>query len=394
MFCSFLLSSCLVAAGPVVATPSQTTEQTAKAFKPFTGKVTANKVRLRIKADLESHVLRQVNKNDLLLVVAEEGDFFAVEPSKETKAYIFRSYVLEDTVEANHVNVRLEPHADAPIIGQLQAGDKVHGQICPINHKWMEVSPPKGTRFYVSKEFIVPAGGPEYLAMTERRKAGAEELLNAAFMAAERECRKSYEEMSPQVPSARFQEVLHNFADFPETVSAAKEGLALFKETYLNKKISFLESKAELSPTTKEELIAKHKEESQDLFVNIPTHANLSSRELRLQNKETAGPRIWNVLEEALYLSWSAFHSGKNIDDFYIEQRANAAALTGTIDFYTPSVKEKPGNFILRGPNATAYLYSTHVDLETYVGKTVTVIASPRPNNHFAFPAYFVLAVE
>lgn len=45
-------------------------------FKAFTGKVQANKVRLRVKPDLEGHIIKQVNKNDLFLIVAEAGDFF------------------------------------------------------------------------------------------------------------------------------------------------------------------------------------------------------------------------------------------------------------------------------------------------------------------------------
>jgi hypothetical protein len=38
-----------------------------------------------------------------------------------------------------------------------------------------------------------------------------------------------------------------------------------------------------------------------------------------------------------------------------------------------------------------AYLYSTQVDLQGKVGQAVTLQAAPRPNHHFAFPAYFVL---
>jgi hypothetical protein len=34
------------------------------------------------------------------------------------------------------------------------------------------------------------------------------------------------------------------------------------------------------------------------------------------------------------------------------------------------------------------------VVLQTQKGNEVTLLVSPRPNNHFAFPAYFVLDVE
>src|SRR5205814_1367380 len=99
-----------------------------------------------------------------------------------------------------------------------------------------------------------------------KRKAQMEELLTSAYLNAETVCKKAYEEMAPQHAIDQFQNILHNFADFPEATAQAKEGLALLKETYLNKKIAYLESKAELSSTVKQELLDKHKTESSELF--------------------------------------------------------------------------------------------------------------------------------
>lgn len=370
----------------------------AKAFKPFTGKVTANKVRIRDKAELDSHIIRQINKNDLLLVVGEEGDFYAIEPPKGTKAYLFRSFVLDNVIEVSRVNIRLEPHADAPIIGQLEAGTKIEGQVCPMNHKWLEIPAPSHTRFFVCKEYVVNAGGPEYIVTMEKKKDQVDELLNSAYMIAEVECKKSYEEMSIAQPTDLFQTIIRNFSDFPDAVQQAKEGLTQLKETYLNKKIAFLESKTELSPSVKEELIAKHKEETQEFFTPTTASAQTDPNfwvKRQTKKKASQGLEFWDTLEESLYLSWSAFHTGKKMEDFYIEQKANAIILTGKLEHYTQLVKDKPGDYILKGADSpVAYLYSTHVNLENYTGKTVTLTVSPRPNNHFAFPAYFVLSVE
>lgn len=263
-----------------------------------------------------------------------------------------------------------------------------------MNRKWLEIAPPKGTHFYVSKEFITEAGGPEYLAIMEKRKAQVEELLNSAFLLAESECKKPYEEMNPQSAIEQFQTILRNFLDFPEAISQAKEALALLKETYLNKKISHLEANAGLSPTAKEEIIAKHRAENQELLTQVQIDPNLWDKKF-LKREMTDAMHLWDTIEESLYLSWSAFHSGKKLDDFYTEQKANATVLTGTLESYAYSIKEKPGDYILRkGDAPIAYLYSTHVDLEKHLGKKVTLLAAPRPNNHFAFPAYFVLSVD
>jgi len=367
-----------------------------EAVKAFTGKVLANKVRIRAKPDVDSRIIRQVNKNELLLVVGEEGDFWAVQPPKGTKAYVFRSYILDNVVEANRVNVRLEPHVDAPIIGQLQGGEKVQGEICAMNHKWLEIAPPSNANFYVSKEYVEKAGGPDYLSAMEKRKGEVADLLNSAFFLAEAECKKAYEEMSPQEPIEKFQTVIRSYSDFPDSCQTAKEGLALLKETYLQKKITYLEARAELSPTAKEELIAKHIAENRDLLIDdAKPDPSLWGKRTQPKIDLTDRMRFWDTIEESLYLSWAAFHTNKKIDDFYQEQKANATIVTGTVECYEHPVKNKPGDYILRGTNAPiAYLYSTQIDLEKLAGKNITMLVSPRPNNHFAFPAYFVLSVE
>ncbi len=385
-------------AAPAPSKPAaaKETPKRAETFKPFTGKVLASKVRIRVKPDLDSHIFRQVGKNDLLLIVGEEGDFYAVQPPKDTKAYVFRSYILDNVVEANRVNVRLEPHVDGPIIGQLQAGDKIKGQIATMNTKWIEISPPATTKFYVSKEFIGNAGGPDYLTAMEKKKTQVAELLHNAFLSAEAECKKTYEDMAPQPVIEQFQTIIRNFSDFAEAVSQAKEGLALLKDTYLQKKITYLEAKAQLSATAKDELLARHKAEHQELFANqhLSVDRDLFTKK-SAKNAMTDQMQFWDRIEESLYLSWSAFHTGRKADDFYAEQKANATILSGTVEMYDHPVKNRPGDWILRGEESPlAYLYSTTVDLQKYEGKQVTLLVSPRPNNHFAFPAYYVLSVE
>lgn len=354
-------------------------EKKSDQFRPFTGRVLSNKVRIRAKPDLESHIIRQVNKKELLLVVGEEGDFYAIQPPEGTKAYLFRSYVLDQVVEADRVNVRLEPHADAPIIAQLNMGTKVCSTPCAMNPKWLEIAPPADTRFYIAKEFVESAGGPEFLAHMERRKAQAEKELAAALCLFEAESKKPFEEMSPGEVAERFQKIAHDFADFPEIAAQAKETHARVKEAYLHQKIAFLEGHSH--PPTDSSLVKQQQQHAETI--------------LKPKKPDIQTMCYWDVVEESLYLSWAAFHPGKKIDEFYLEQKANGLFLEGTVEPYTQSVKNKPGDYILRNRDVpVAYLYSTGCNLEEYVGKEVTLLATPRPNHQFAFPAYFVLAVE
>lgn len=376
---------------PLVAAPPKKSGAVVTTPAPFTGKVNANKVRLRVKPDKDSPVLRQAVKDDLFLVVGEVGDFYAVEPPTGTKAYVFRSYVLDNVVEANRVNVRLEPHTDSPIIGQLQMGEKVEGQVSSLNHKWLEINPPSTVRFYIAKEYVEKIGGPETLMVLQKRKGEAENFLAQAYSLAEEECKKDFENMKPETALNLFQTLVKNYLDFPEITSQAKQGLAFLKDAYLQKKLKYLEEKMELTATAKEEIITKYKEENKDLF------SELNSFEGKKRPKKLQGEamRIWDSIEDALFLSWAPFHQEGTREEFYREQFANATVLSGSLEPFRHPIHEKPGDYLLKKDGLpVAYLYSTQVDLSQLCGKEVTLLAAPRPNNHFAFPAYFVLKQE
>ena len=105
--------------------------------------------------------------------------------------------------------------------------------------------------------------------------------------------------------------------------------------------------------------------------------------------------KAWEPYEEAMYLSWASMHHAKTMDDFYADQKMKSKTVSGILEAYREPVKNMPGNFIVKERDVTvAYVYSTHVNLEDYVGKRVNLIVSSRPNNSFAFPAYYVLEVE
>lgn len=136
----------------------------AETFQPFTGKILGSKVRMRIKPDLNAHIVCQCDTHDLVLVVGQDEDFWKIAPPPEIEAYIFRSYILDDVVEAHRVNVRLEPNVQAPVIAQLNPGDRISGTPCTENSKWLEIDMPQSVCFFIAKELLTYAGPPEYLA--------------------------------------------------------------------------------------------------------------------------------------------------------------------------------------------------------------------------------------
>ncbi len=345
-----------------------------KPFSPFTGKVKGKKVRMRVGPDLESRIVRELAKSDTLVVVGQKGDFYAVEPPSGTKAYVFRSFVLDGIIEGNRVNVRLEPSIDAPIISHLNSGDRIKGVISSLNNKWYEIAAPSDTRFYVAKEFVEYLGGPELKHQIDNRKMAASQLLDASELLAKAETMKPFDEMDISRIRHNLETVIGEYEDFPDLVSKAKDALASVQELYLQKKIAFLEERAT------------------DKIIEEQAFEAPKSDVIALA---TDRMKVWSPCEESLYLSWASSNDERSLDDFYGEQRQNGVVITGMVEAYTAPVKRKPGDFILRDKELpVAYLYSTQVNLQDYVGKRVTLLAAPRPNNNFAFPAYYVLSVE
>lgn len=357
-------------------------QDTKTTFPSFTGKVSGNKVRLRAKPDLDCHVIKNCIKDDLFLVIGEENDFWKVQPPEETKAYIFRSFVLDGTVEVNRVNIRLSPDVDAPILGQFHKGDKIEGKVCQQDHKWLEITPPKEIGFYIAKEYVAYAGAAEYLKKIIEKQRQAKDLLGTAFLLTEQECKKPFDEMCTDQAIKNFEKVIEGYSEFAEIVKEAKEGLSLLQDNYLQKKLTYLEEKANINASRKDHFVPEKVQVS---------NADIAS----ISDAPTKQMLEWKENENKLYKTWSAFHIGKSVENFYQEQKINAVSLKGSVVAFDQKVKNKPGNFILQGMNAPlGYIYSTKIDLQKYAGKQVTVIASPRANNHFAFPAYFVLEIK
>jgi len=359
-----------------------------ESFKAFTGKVLGNKVRLRAKPDIESHIIQQLGKNDLLLVLEDADQFWAVKPPNELKAYVFRSYILDDVVEANRVNIRLGPSVTSPVIGQLQAGDKIQGVVSSENKKWLEIVPPENTRFYVSKEFLSYAGGADYFISMERRKEKVTSLLDKAYTVYQEEIKTSFEEMTPTNVIDILQNIIKNYSDFPSHVYKAKKLMADFQEKYVEKKLTYLEEKSAKAEDIKDE----------NLFpkIELPQQQSIVKNDKQEFYTIADGSKFWENVEKSLFSNWVAFHTNKTQKDFYNEQKANALFVSGIVQSYNKAMSNRPGDYILKDKSniPVAFLYSTTVDLERYIGKNVKMLVSPRPNNHFAHPAYFVLDIR
>lgn len=404
---------------PSPATPPSTP----LAVKPFTGKITRNKVRLRLQPNLEGYILKEINKDDYVIVVGESDEYYAVLPPKDLKTYVFRTYVLDNVVEGNRVNVRLDPDLDSPVIAQLTTGDKVEGTISPLNSKWLEIKTPDTVRLYVSKEYVEKVGDPSMMARLEKRRDEVNALLNSTYLISQSELQKPFEQINLDNVFTNFSKIVKLYSDFPEQVTRAKEMLAKIQETYLTKKIAYLETKAQslddhtskLSPNTQNQLEqlertiqSSQNSDQQESANNLPADESLviaaTDQPIIIDwnhafdtSKMTDKMSSWVQAEKSLYDTWLEGHPNGTPETYYHEQIEEAVTLRGLVEPYHRTIRNKPGDYILVNKVNNlpiAYLYSTQINLQDKVGQEVTLKALPRPNNHFAFPAYFVVSVD
>lgn len=382
-------------------------------FKAFTGKITKNRVRIRTQPSLDSPILKEMNQGDMLIVIGETEDFFAVQPPAGIRAYVFRAYIIDDVVEANKVNVRLDPDLDSTVIAQLSQGDRVNGQISSLNSKWLEITPPASAKFYVAKDYVENLGEPSVMTTIEKRREEVSQLLNSTYLSSQNEMQKSFPEIDLEPIYNSYNRVINQYSDFPEQVNKAREMTTALQDNYLQKKIAYLEGKAKSAQDdwqTKNSQLNDQMKTQQQRLAQLEqqlqkakdTRTNMFATQGSNERKNLP-PGVndkmasWAPQEIAMFQAWSEGDGSRTQQEFYEEQRSNAVELHGIIEPYTRVIKNKPGDYILVSQSShlpIAYLYSTQVNLQDKVGQTVTIYGSTRPNNNFAFPAYYVHWVD
>ena len=390
------------------AQQTQSTSLQPTSFAPFTGAITGLKVRMRTQPGIDSHVVRETSTGEMLAVVDEINEYYAVVPPKGTKGYVFRTFVLNDTIEGERVNVRLYPDIDAPVVAQFNTGDKVSTTVSDMNPKWLTIDLPSTSRFYVAKEYIEKRGDIHLIATIEKRKGEAVHHLSGVSLFAQSEIQKPFEQIDFDKINQKFNHISKEYHDLPVISAQVRETLVVFQDIYVQKKVAFLEGKSDRRAITNE-IDPVHLNRLANLGIEIKSAsvdkpladtATAASQEIGFSspmNNEliTDKMMVWQPLEESLYHFWAASNSEKTVQEFYTEEQQNASVLTGIVEPYSRPVKNRPGDFLLRCENRpVAFLYSTRINLEKHVGQKVTLIAAPRPNHNFAFPAYFVINVE
>lgn len=358
--------------------PSTKPASPSSSFKSFTGKVTKNKVRLRLQPNLDGIILKELSCGDLFIVTGEIDDFYAVKPESTMKGYIFRSYVLDGNVEGNNVNVRSEPDINAVVLTQLHQGTSVNGILCAGNTKWLSIDLPENIRFYVAKNYITNIGDDTVLASIQSRRKQVADRLSAIETSIKNELEKPFSQIQLTSYVNDLKVIISQNHDLSDIAEYAQALIRTTQEQYLA--LSQGKQIAESKETPSNQIALQ---ETTSFTASPSAHRYIS---FALEQQEE------NIVEEAI-------RTGKcvNKEAFYAQDRDQAEELLGQLVPYERPVKNRPGDFILVNAKTkvpVAYLYSNKVDLLSSAGQNVRLLVSSRPNHYFALPTYFVYDLQ
>ncbi|AAF39153.1 bacterial SH3 domain protein [Chlamydia muridarum] len=403
-------------------------------FSPFTGEIKGNRVRLRLAPHTDSSIIKELSKGDCLAVLGESKDYYVVAAPEGVRGYVFRTFVLDNVIEGEKVNVRLEPSTSAPILARLSKGTVVK-TLGAAQGKWVEIALPKQCVFYVAKNFVKNVGALELYNQKEGQKKIALDLLNSAMSFADAELQKKVEDIDLDAIYKKMNLAqAEEFKDVPGLQPLVQKALERVQEAFLAKSLEKgshktvesykpVETQAQLQPQRQvieeknvsvvpEAPVLSQVEEPKSVLTSSseveplqdvgPIKGSLLSHYIRKKGFVKTSPVVEGreSFERSLFEVWvnlqpEEIRNGLTMESFYRDEQKKKRVLTGELEVYPHIVKNNPGDYLLKnGEDVVAFVYATSIDLSKWLGKRVVLECVSRPNNHFAFPAYIVLSIK
>lgn len=392
-----ILSCSIIQLSADTPEPSQKQNQSQR-FESFTGKITGHNVRMRLQPSLDAQVFKELDRDELVLVSGIVDDFYACIPPKGLKGYIFRTYVLDGVVEGTNVFVRLGPDRTSPGVAQLNSGDPVKGIIAPQNNKWLQIDIPEDVRFYVAKDYVQKVGDASFYAKQETKKQAATKTLAELEAALDLELEKPFQNIQLASISQRLNKFISDHKDMPQAVSQAETLISHMQQLYLTRSVAFKDDLASV-PVQAPNQVQPVPIQPAPVAPSTPGPVPSPDRIKAPLPAPTVPHKAlsWRDQEDAFIQTIIDNGKASSADDFYAQEIKKGNTLHGVIKPYNSFVSTRPGDYVLLNLKTNlpiAYLYSTKADLGAWTNKPVTLWVSDRPNNNFAFPAFFVLQVE
>ncbi|AHK63306.1 Bacterial SH3 domain protein [Chlamydia avium 10DC88] len=326
---SMLLSVLSTGGGVSVAyaasTPKMSGQQQIEtsAFTPFTGEIKGDRVRLRLAPHVDSSIIKELSKGDFVAVTGESKDYYVVSAPEGLKGYVFRTFVLDNAIEGEQVNVRLEPSTSAPVLARLSRGTEIQVTPNQSQGKWLEIVLPDQCSFYVAKNFVTNKGSIDLYKHREGQKKIALDLLESAMKFAQEELQKNLDAIDLESIYKKINLVQsEEFSNIPGLQPLIQKALEEIQDTYLSKSLSNQNKNPGVKQPTGTSESFHTLEKS-----NSPTQS-LLSQHIRKQARIKTSPKVQGreSLEHSLFKVWADMQPQGNskkltLEAFYEEEQ-------------------------------------------------------------------------
>jgi uncharacterized protein YgiM (DUF1202 family) len=126
---------------------------------PFVSQVTADNVNIRAGYNINFEVIHKLKKNDKLVVIDREFNWYKVELPTEASCFISKKYITKATdseegkVNVSKLNVRARPSLKSSVLCQLTKYDKVKIKE-GFNKNWYKIQSPKNCYGWVHTKYM------------------------------------------------------------------------------------------------------------------------------------------------------------------------------------------------------------------------------------------------
>lgn len=330
-------------------------------------KTKGNRVRMRLKPSLDSQIIRELTFDEPLLIGQKIEGFYEVFPLTQEKAYIFRTYVLDNQIEGKKVNVRLKPDLKSPVIAQLTQGAPVKGVVSAASRKWLQIDMPSQVRFYVWAQYIDTISQEEFGTLAAQRF----------------EAPQGQESPQPTFASKKSTLGQEEQEKITNKIAAAKVERSL-RESSLSTSTTPLTQKS--SQSYKSSTVSSTAATDHSLLAGSITGATTAA---------TTGVTNWAEKESALEQAWLRERPEKTSQDYQQYLMLESVELKGRLLPYDASIANAPGDYLLEiSPTKKVFVYSDRINLCSFSEQQVELRLHPRDAGDFAWPAFVVLDIQ
>jgi len=184
---------------------------------PRAGQITAHDVNIRAGAHLNYEILCKLDKNDLVLMTGQRGDWTRIAMPPGVLVWVSSTYVADDgLVEGESINVRGGPALKYNVLCQLERDDTVRIKARSKDGDWYGIVPPETAGAYIYAKYVADKGSPELYAKWAPRKDKCMTLLKSADALRTTELAKAEDKIGFDIILKNYRHIQTEYPDMPE----------------------------------------------------------------------------------------------------------------------------------------------------------------------------------